>query len=169
MRALQLDFADRHAQSRKRLGWLAVALCLGVLGWQWTQQRALNMQAAGYEAQQADGPRLPTREAGQQSEQKQLRDVARALALPWSAMFDALERVQLQHKDVHLLAIAPNPVKGEVLLSGEARGVPALMAYAEALRVQPAFSEVVLVNQRAKADSDRETLVFSLALQWRLR
>lgn len=169
MRALQLDFADHHAQWRTRLGWLVVALCLGVLGWQWAQQRALNSQVAAYEAQQVDGKRLPPRDASQLSEQKQLRDVARALALPWAAMFDDLERVQLQYKDVHLLAIAPNLAKGEVLLSGEARGVPALMAYAEALRVQPSFSEVVLVSQRAKADSDRDTLVFSLALQWRLR
>lgn len=169
MRALQLDFADHRAQWRERLGWFAVALCLGVLGWQWAQQRALNTEAAGYAAQQVGSPRLPAGDAAQLSEQKQLREVARALALPWGAMFDALERVQLQHKDVHLLAIAPNPVKGEVLLSGEARGLPALMAYAEALRLQPAFSEVVLLNQRAKADSDRETIVFNLAVQWRLR
>lgn len=169
MSALQLDFADHRAQWRRWLGLTAVALCLGVLGWQWAQQRALNSQAAAYEAQQIDGKRLPPRDARQLSEQQQLRDVARALALPWAAMFDDLERVQLQHKEVHLLAIAPNPVKGEVLLSGEARGVPALMAYAEALRVRPSFSEVVLVNQRPRVDGDSDALVFSLTLQWRLR
>lgn len=169
MRALQLDFADHRAQWRRWLGLAAVALCLGVLGWQWAQQRVLNSQTAAYEAQQIDGKRLPPGDVAQLSEQKQLRDVARALALPWATMFDDLERVQLQHKEVHLLAISPNPVKGEVLLSGEARGVPALMAYAEALRVQPSFSEVVLVSQRAKVDGDRDALVFSLALQWRLR
>lgn len=172
MKRLQLDFSPHRARLRNVMGSVALALCLLAGLALLASQRNLDQRITRYAVQQE----RPGKHMGSNarrdplllSEEKQAREAQHALDIPWSSLLGALERVQTAGSGVHLLSVQPNPAKGEVLLGGEAENFSTLMEYARALRAQPQFSDVVLVNQRLAQETTGQTrLAFTLLAQWK--
>lgn len=170
MKRLQLDFSQHRPRQRRLAGTLAAlaagALVIGSL----LQYRAISTRIAQHEAAaQAARPLLMGTTA--QPSETQQRELTLALAaqrvlnLPWEPLLAALE--QAQGGKVHLLALQPIPLRGELVLSGEAENFKALMDYLQQLRAQPVFAEVTLVNQRQVAGDGHHSLAFTLAAEWK--
>lgn len=172
MKRLQLDFSPHRAHLRNVIGGAALAVCLLAGLALLASQRNLDQRIARYAVQQEQ----PWKRMGSNarrdplilSEEKQTREALHALDMPWNALFGALERVQATSSGVYLLSVQPNPDKGEVVLGGEAENFSILMNYVKALRAQPQFYDVVLVNQRLAPESTGQGhLVFTLLAQWK--
>ena len=168
MKRLQLDYSPQRAHLRNIVGIATLAACLLAGFWLLTEQRNLNEQLSRYQAQVGQrsglqGGRAPAMSA----EDRQAGEVTYALNMPWNAMLTALEQVQAVSSGVHLLTVQPNPIKGEVQLSGEAEDFAQLMTFMQALRAKSSFSEVILVNQRLAGDGGRPRLTFTLLAQWK--
>lgn len=167
MRPLQLDFSQYRARRRSLFGVAALLVSSALLAVALLQQRAIEaritqLETAASMNSVSAGPRQLSE--AQQREIKVALDAQRALNLPWQPLLGALEKVQ--DGKVQLLALQPNPLKGEVVLNGEAANFDVLMAYLKALRAQPVFTDVVLVNQRQVAEDGRRSLAFTLAAEW---
>lgn len=166
MKRLQLDYSPHSTWQRNIIGGVTLAVCLLVGFWLLTEQRNLNEHISQYESQ--SGARVSS-QAGRvtiTSDEKQAGEAAYALNMPWDKMLGTLEQVQSISSGVQLLTVQPNPIKGEVRLGGEAEDFSALMAYMQALRAKPQFSDVVLVNQRLANERSQTRLAFTLLAHW---
>lgn len=171
MKRLQLDFSQRRPHLRRLIGTLA-AIGIGMLlALMLLQYRDVSARIAEQEAV-LDAAKITTagRTTGlsekEQQELKMALDAQRLLNLPWEPLLGALEQAQMGDR-IHLLSVQPNLLKGEIALAGEAVNFEALMSYLKALRAQPVFSDVVLVNQRQVEQGGRQSLAFTLAAEWK--
>ena len=170
MKPLQLDFSPHRARLRNTLGGAALVLCLLAGFALLADQRNLDQRISQYAQLEQPGKRTGSdtkRDLLLLSEEKQAREAQHALDMPWNALLGALEQVQSASFGIHLLSIQPNPVKSEVLLGGEADDFSTLMDYMKALRAQPQFSDVVLLNQRLTETAGQTRLAFTLLAQWK--
>lgn len=170
MKRLQLDFSPYRPRQRRLAGTLAALAAGALIAVLLLQYRAISARIAQHEAA-AQAARPPLTGTTAQPSEAQQRELTLALAaqrvlnLPWEPLLAALE--QAQGGKVHLLALQPIPLRGELVLSGEAENFKALMDYLQQLRAQPVFAEVTLVNQRQVADDGQHSLAFTLAAEWK--
>jgi hypothetical protein len=169
MKRLQLDYSPYTNNLRKVLGGVTLAACFLVGFWLLAEQRHLNEKISHYEAQAGLSAVSQTARATITSAERQAGEATYALNMPWESMLEALEQVQAANPGVHLLAVQPNPNKGEVQLGGEADDFSALMSYKKALRTKPQFVEVVLVNQRLANENSPTKLAFTLLADWEIK
>ncbi len=172
MKRLQLDFSPHRARLRNVIGGAALTVCLlaglALLAGQRNLDQRITRYAVQHEQPWKRMGANARRDPLMLSEEKQTREAQHALDLPWNALLGALERVQSASSGVHLLSVQPNPAKGEVVLGGEAENFSILMNYVKALRAQPQFYDVVLVNQRlAPETTSQGRLAFTLLAQWK--
>lgn len=102
-----------------------------------------------------------------QREVAQANRIAARLNLPWSGLFDAIE--QSAGAPVALLSLQPDPQDGTVRVSGEARSLPAVLAYLELLQQQPALADVRLESHETMVQEPQRPVRFVAVTQWRLR
>jgi len=87
------------------------------------------------------------------------------LAVPWDRLFRAIE--ESRGDDIALLSLALDPARGDIGLAGEARDLPALSAFAQALSEHGEFADVTL-SQHKLSDGVPPVIVrFELRLVWR--
>lgn len=127
------------------------------------QQQALTDAASGHMASRRALP-----DAAEQGEIRAALEAQHFLNMPWNALLSALEQAQSQNGKISLIAVQPNPAKGEVAVSGEAADFTALMDYLKTLRGQKVFSDVVLVNQRRVEEDGQQRLGFTLSAGWKI-
>jgi hypothetical protein len=169
MKRLQLDFSPYRPRQRRLAGTLAALLAGALIVGSLLQYRAISARIAQHEAAtQAAKPLLSISAQPSEAQQRELTlalAAQRVLNLPWEPLLAALE--QAQGGKVQLLALQPIPLRGELVLSGEAENFKALMDYLQQLRALPVFAEVTLVNQRQLADDGQHRLAFTLAAEWK--
>lgn len=166
MPALDLDFAPRRPRWP---AWLLLAIGLAVatdVALTWTELRreagALEQPRGARLA--AAGPKAPLPEAVQR-ELDAARQVLQELALPWEALFQAIEGAT--SADTALLAIEPDSSKRALRIGGEARDFPAVLGYVERLGAQPVLSGVHLVTHQVRDDVAERPVQFTLLATWR--
>lgn len=149
------------------VGVLALAACLG---YKWR----LGEQVAAAEAQvqalaHASGTAAPPAHRAAQPSQAELAEVRKAnavlrsLDVPWEDLFRAVEASA--HGDVALLQLQPDPHKGTVRITAEARDYAALVAYAGELSRHDPIGAVML--QSHEQDARGRSLRFTLVARWR--
>lgn len=89
---------------------------------------------------------------------------AARLSVRWGSLLDAIE--QAQADNAQLLSLEPDAVRGRVRLSGEARSIDAIAAYATRLAEQDALSEVRLASEQRRAEGGAQAVEFSLDARW---
>jgi Tfp pilus assembly protein PilN len=89
------------------------------------------------------------------------------MAIPWGELYRCLE--ENADQNVSLLAVLPNPEKGELRLSGEARDFAALRGYLERLGESGVLTDVRLLNHEVKESDAQKPVVFSLVAAWRVK
>lgn len=147
---------------------LAIGAVLGLANWQsrLADERA-RLEAA---AELAGGPRraLPAvaidpRKAGDAARRASL--VAAQLALPWGGLFDAVEGAA--DGNVALLGLEPDPNRGLLRLTAEARDKEAMLGYLERLQQQPSIARAALESHTAREGGDaRAPVQFVLVAHW---
>ena len=174
-RALLLDFHPASAR-RARWGewaWLVVALA-GVALF----AGALVRNNAAIEAQEARHDLLaarlqPTRPHTESVGPELARRVAAAnqlvdeLAVPWDALFDAIESADA--RGLGVMSLAPNARQHALRLSGEARSVPELLAYVDRLAALKVLDQVHLEGYETVQREGVDVVSFTVAATWRLR
>lgn len=92
------------------------------------------------------------------------RDTIRRVAMPWDALFRALESAQTE--GASLLSIEPDIEQGSVLLTGEARDYLRLLNYVSALSSVGTLSNVHLVRHEVKSGEPQRPLGFAISAKW---
>jgi hypothetical protein len=175
MRALLLDFHPAAAH-RRRLGeWLALAaaavgaaLLVGALA---RQRMAIEAQEARRDMLSA---RLrPARPQAEVVGPELSRRIVAAnaviddLAVPWEALFDALQSVDA--RGLALLSLTPDSRQHGRRRAGAARSVPELLAYVDRLAALPMLAQVRLEGYSTVPRDGVEVVAFTLGTTWRMR
>lgn len=162
----QVNFS-RHLQRQQNLrsGFIVVVLLL-LLIWLASQFGQADSETTSAESQRA----LPIQTQQRALTPEQQQQVAAAEALvkqlntPWLAMLTDLESVLAAVNHIYLTQLLPDSRAGQILISGEADSLTPLLNLLQQLEKQPAFNEVLLMQQRQLDDPAR--LGFTLKLQW---
>jgi len=91
------------------------------------------------------------------------RETVQRLALPWDELFGALEATATE--GVVLAAIEPDAKAGTVLISGDAKDYPAVLAYVAKLRDAKSLTGAHLVRHERRADAQRP-FAFAVSASW---
>jgi hypothetical protein len=177
MARFDIDFSGSRAQVRQRsVLLLATGLVVAATA-VWSVMTVNDERASIRQQAEAlrNGPVPRSRGAVAEAAMppERLREVAQAnriagrLNLPWSGLFDAIEHSAAA--PVALLALQPDPQDGTVRLSGEARSLPAVLAYLELLQQQPVLAAVRLESHETMVQEPQRPVRFVAVTQWRLR
>lgn len=168
MRRLELDFL-RTRPAAPWAGWLLLlaAFALAVdLGRAYQEVRASIARNELRLARAAPAARAaPLREASPE-DLAAARESIRRLATPWDGLFAALESTPTE--GVALTGVAPDSQNASVLITGEARDFPALVAYVTALRRTAPLARAYLARHETRAGGARYPVAFSIRAPWRL-
>ena len=109
--------------------------------------------------------------AGQDSDTPEVREqiqkanaVLAQMNVPWGELFAAVETAQ--DGSVGLLAIQPDARSRSVTLGGEARSLPALLAYMNRLQGSGRLRDVVLASHEIKVKEPGQPVQFVLSARW---
>ena len=176
---LDLDFIQAPFFSLRRLSWfslflLAASLVVALFTWQIYQ--AKHVEYIGFEArlvdlnQQQQQRKLPIKQAPASippEQLKQLQETLNALAIPWNALFEAIE--QSDQKDIAILSLEPNSQKQQIVMTGEAKNLQVALAYIAQLERQPALSQVFLQKHSIDEVNTSKPVSFTVLAKWKIQ
>lgn len=84
--------------------------------------------------------------------------------LPWETLFDAIEHAATE--EIALLSLQPNVSSRTLRISGEAKSIPELLDFVEALERELVFENVHLLNYKIKQDNPQRPIIFLLTAAW---
>lgn len=94
-----------------------------------------------------------------------LTDMVNQLNVPWNHLFNALDT--LQNRDVALISIIPNYQRQQLELIGEARNIPAMLAYIESLEALDMLEHVTLQKHQVNEEHPYQPVEFIILARWR--
>jgi hypothetical protein len=137
------------------------------------QYRALQAQAAGFEAHLATD--VPTRGAGTEplSADRALtieaRAIAKLLATPWGAVLDDLEAAGRDSGDtIAVLTIQPDRDTHRVVLMVEARSMPAALRYVQRLQQSRSLAHPLLDSHEVRSEVAERPVRVQITADWKL-
>lgn len=92
------------------------------------------------------------------------RRAAQRLAFPWDKFFMAIEAPDMEN--VALLELLPEPAKGYVLLTAEARDFPAMLRYVQQLQEQEGFADVHVTGHHVQVQEPTRPVRFVVHVRW---
>ena len=171
--ALALDFK----YTPRRWRWLGIALLIIGAGWvaqAANQARTLTGQiefaATRLETLTRHGKiksEQPVDAQALQQEIRQANDILQQLALPWNALFQAVESAS--ENEIALLAIQPDAAKRIVRIGGEAKNLQALLAYITRLEQSHVLNRVYLTSHEIRTQDAEKPVRFTLVADWTVR
>lgn len=171
MRDLGLDFQPRRPGLLPLVLLLAGGVLLADAGFdlkQLDQQRediAAQVQQAQRRADRLARHGKPDATPLNAEQDKVLRQTAAAIAIDWEALYRHID--QATREDVALLAIVPNVAGKSLQISGEARHLPAALAFVEALG-RPPLAQAILLSHQTKSEDGQHPVVFEISATWNL-
>lgn len=171
--ALQLDFAARKGRTGPVLLLLAMVL-LCWCGWRYQQlQQVLQQQNQLQAKQQAARLKsLPVVPQPTQVEREQLQAELKAanriidkLALPWDALFRAIESAA--DGQTSLLSVEPDTEKKTLRIQAQASDLPAMLAYQARLNALPLIRHAHVVSHQLQVQEPARPVRFELLAEWR--
>ncbi len=174
LRAVQLDFLRPTGRGSRIGPLLLVAGALVALG-AVAYQRHLARDVVVREGQLSEMRGMATRSAPAlsefESDTPEVRDqikkanaVLQQMNVPWGELFAAIESAE--NGNVALLAVQPDARSHSVLIGGEARDLPAALAYMERLERTRRLRDVVLVTHEVKTKDPGQPVAFTLNAVW---
>lgn len=175
-RAPELDFVVRR-RAPGWLGWLALAAgcAAAVVAVQHFQSledevdvlRADNRRAARAAEQARVLARREQEDAELRTRFELARKLSQQMAREWQPLFADLEARAAEHGDVALLSIEPDAARGLLRLTGEAKDLNAMFAYAESFAEAMALTAPRIEVFEFKQREGMQVVAFSLRLGWR--
>jgi len=177
MRALNLDFRRTERQSKwLRLICLACGLAAAIATGAQYQRVSDEMvrvnatiRAPGTTARKA--PVASTRsDADVQKvalEIKHASDIVHQLNVPWDELLANIEAANIE--DVALLSIESDVDRRTINISGEAKGLPAMLEYTRSLQARPTLADIFLQSHEIQAQDPQHPVRFVLSANWLVR
>jgi hypothetical protein len=97
-------------------------------------------------------------------ELKVVHQAVQRLAFRWHDIFDALESAPVD--GVALLAVEPDPAKGLVKISAEARSAEDMLEYVKRLQKADRLADVTLANHQLRTSEPLQPLRFVVVASW---
>lgn len=95
------------------------------------------------------------------------RDTIERLSIPWERLFAALEAAQTEN--TALLSIEPDPEKGGVTLTAEAKDYLAALSYVANLENQKALTKVAMTRHELKPGVPLRPVLIVVSASWNRR
>jgi hypothetical protein len=95
---------------------------------------------------------------------KQANETAHLLNVPWHALFSAIEAIPMQ--DVALLSIKPSLKKQQLLLTGQAKDMQALLHYVAQVEKLPMLQATHLQKHIVETDQPFKPVSFTIMAKW---
>jgi len=170
IRALSLDF-KQSARSWSVLGLVVLLLGAFVLAIVANEERKLagqiELAESRLEVLAKRGkikPALPLDAQALQQDIRQANEILQQLALPWDALFQAVEANSEQ--EIALLSIQPDVGKHIVRIGGEAKNFDALLAYITRLEHSKILNHVYLTTHEVRTQDAEKPVRFALVANW---
>lgn len=174
LRTIQLDFVHPAGRGSRLGPWLLAAGAIVTLG-AVSYQRHLGHEVLAREARLAEMRGMVSRSAPalstQESDTPEVRDqikkanaVLQQMNVPWGELFAAIESAE--KGDVALLAVQPDAASRTVLVGGEARDLPAALAYLARLERTRRLRDVVLMTHEVRTKEPGQPVAFTLSAAW---
>ena len=175
---LDLDFIQTPFLSLTRFSWLRLFLLVASLVvalFTWQTYQAKRVEYLGLTAKLAEinlqqQKKLPVKQAPisiQPEQLKQLQETVNALAVPWNALFEAIE--QADQKNIAILSLEPNSQKQQVVMTGEAKSLQVALVYIARLESQPALSQVFLQKHSIDEANVSKPVSFTVFAKWEIQ
>ena len=173
MDALQLEFHPRAARAPRPLAWAALALAVIAAVAAGVQlmhaSDALSDLSARHDVLQARARPVAahTEAVGPELARRIVSDnqAIEALAVPWDALFRAIESADA--RGLGVMSLVPNARTRLLRLTGEAKSVPELLAYVDRLGALQALQQVRLEGYETVVRDGVEVVSFTVAATWR--
>ena len=167
-RLVHLDFAPRRSGWGARLLLLAgsaLVLTAGLLWWQVDRETLALRELV---AQRTASTRPVMARRSDPAVSTQAREMSRALATPWSRMLTDLETAGLgSGDDIALLGIVPDRSRSRIVLTAEARSLPAALQYLRRLQRLPSLRNAQLQNHEVRRDAPEMPVHVEILADWR--
>jgi len=173
MRELQLDY-QRKASNITLLGAAICIVAVGVLALSMFQYRRLNVESEVLEiklrqlehnsSSRFDAASSRQDERALAREMKEANQVLKMMGLRWDSIFGAVAAAH--GNGVALLAMAPEPDKGIVRISAEAKNFSLMLDYVKRLEDQPALGEVYLQSHNLQKQDPQKPVRFVVVADW---
>jgi hypothetical protein len=173
MRALRLDYcATRRTRSVGAILLLIGALLASVALFEYRAVREeLSMQQMKIAEIRQSAKRTATGERGAPGdvaaaaqELKAAHQALQRLSFRWEDLFNALESAPAD--GVALLAVEPDPAKGLVKITAEARSAEDMLEYVERLQKADRLADVMLANHQLKTSDPLQPMRFVVVASW---
>jgi Tfp pilus assembly protein PilN len=173
MAQLHLDFV-RPRRTSSAWGWLLLlvgaGIGLGLAAWDQqilageiaTAQQELTIVRSTIAANEPASLKLKGTDLA--SEWQRASTVSRSLSAPWTELFAMLEGYADQ--PIALLGMDPDLAKNDLVLSGEARDVAAVLDYVRYLKKQPMLSAVTLQSHQVSRQDRDKPVRFRIVANW---
>lgn len=172
MRALDLDYRRKPAQLTL-WGIVIFILAMAVLVPAVIYYRQITLQGTILESRLQQLQSTDSRSANKvvrrdtravAAEVKQANQILRMLGMRWDSIFGA---VASAHRDgVALLALAPEPEKGIVKITAEAKSFSIMLDYVKRLEEQPALDAVFLQSHSLQINDPQKPVRFVITANW---
>lgn len=175
---LDLDFIQTPFLSLARFSWLSLfllvtSLVVALFTWQTYQAKRveyLGLEKKLAEINQQQQLKFPIKQAPvsiQPEQLKQLQETVNALAIPWNALFEAIEHSD--QKDIALLSLEPNSQKQQVVMTGEAKNLQVVLTYIAQLESQPELAQVFLQKHSIDDTTVSKPVSFTVVTKWKIQ
>src|SRR5262249_3365974 len=118
-------------------------------------------------AQAGRGPpqsQAPARDPEMFQRLERASDVIRRISLPWDGLFRGMERAASDR--IALLAVEPDPVPPQVVVSGEARAYAEVLRYMSRLEAEAVLTQPGLLHHEVRAEGQQRPVAFSITAHW---
>lgn len=158
------ELLQRRQNLRSGLILLVLLLLIIWLASQYVQSQSVSRSN---ESQQATTvkPQQRVLTAEEQQQNAAADTLVGLLNIPWLSMLTDLESVLAAVPNIYLTQLQPNRRAGQILISGEANTLKPLLDLMQQLENQPAFNNVLLMQQQQLED-DPTRLGFTLKMGW---
>lgn len=173
MKHIALDFVH-PAPWGGHLRWVLLLLGLAVGGAQLLyygldlapQETALQsrLQQQGRALQRTDDSAPALKPADLSALIQQARQVDGQLNMPWNALFAFMD--QASGRNLALLALEPDPAKGQLMVTAEARDFPSMLRFYSGMQASALFSDVVLQSHVINHNVPEQPIRFRLRARW---
>jgi len=171
MRSLSLNFSDHKQRKRQQSNLIVLVLFVIIFIALFVEQARIEQEIVDIEESIARAQGRKTVKQAKPSEQDfRKMNIATAvqqkLNFPWHELLAAIEEVKQQTEHISLMAIQPNPAKGEVIIHAEAPELKTMLDFISLLEKQTVLKDVLLINQHRLDDSNDHDLAFTLKMGW---
>lgn len=175
-RKLELNLIQHQPWSLSYVSWLNVVMVTlslvltAALFWRYEQQKTAVLSEITHLQQltQQTKPIVKNQSARQYS-QDELSLIKRILTetnVPWNLLLDDLENIS--QENVYLLEVYPDPKKKTVMLLGQAKALPDVFSYIDALSTSNSLQDVYLQKHAVKPpEANRLSVDFTIHARWR--